>query len=362
VANEVVKDIFDGPDFNLEDIHTRDGRTFHEGIGYLMASEGWGAESGVPPGTWNWDGGTGGPCTFDPASNLNLPCPQNLLTSFTGPGVYAGSGQTTHPNSTFISIAKVPEDHTHVRIGGGDRDDDGDDWDHWIHHRTVEVKFHSEPPELRGTGLRGADKFIASPIQSITYGVSPEANVPVPAGEPIAGDVTVVNSSLPDSTCPIPTAANPDPFPAHDFDVDQTLHFTSDGRYVLHYFAEDCAGTQELKFKKVGGSWTTNFYTREINVDTVRPGIAPSTLVVTGKTDSKGNYAVGEVVTVSFACSDATSGVVFCGGHFYRPGTTQTPTLTDRLDTWTKGKKTFTVFAVDAAGNTSEESVTYTVK
>jgi hypothetical protein len=37
VANEVVKDIFDGPNFSLEDIHTRDGRTFHEGIGFLMA-------------------------------------------------------------------------------------------------------------------------------------------------------------------------------------------------------------------------------------------------------------------------------------------------------------------------------------
>ena len=348
VANEVVQDIFDGPNFSLHDIHTPNGRTFHEGIGFLMASEGWGSESSVPPGTWNWNGGSGGPCTFDPAANLNLPCPQNLLTSFTGPGRYSGSGETTHPNSTFISIAQVPEDHTQVKIEG---ELPGD----WVNSDTVNVTFASEPPNLRGTNLPGAAAFIPSPIQSITYGVSPANNVPVPAAEPIAGDVTLTNAA-----CPIPTAANPGAPVAADFvPAAQTLTFSADGRYLLHFYAQDCAGTQELNFQQVGGSWTTNFYTSAINVDTVPPQITG--LALTPGPGGSGSYAVGEQVMASYACSDATSGVVVCGKSFYSGGTPSTITLTTLVDTHSAGAKTFTVQAWDAAGNESTASVTYTV-
>ena len=45
----------------------------------------------------------------------------------------------------------------------------------------------------------------------------------------------------------------------------------ADGNYALHYFAQDCAGTEELQFTKSGGSWSTSFYTFPINVDTVNP-------------------------------------------------------------------------------------------
>ena len=349
VANEVVQDIFDGPNFSLEDIHTRDGRIFHEGIGFLMASEGWGSESGVPPGTWNWNGGAGGPCTFDPAADLNLPCPQNMLSSFTGPGLFSRSGETTHPNSTFISIAKVPEDRTEVRIDG--------EWPgHWINRQTVHVRFRSQPPDLRHTGLPGAENFIPSPIQSITYGVSPADSVPVPANEPIPGDTTLLNSA-----CPIPTAADPGPPFAPDFTpAEQTLTFAADGRYLLHFYACDCAGTQEFKFAQVSGSWTTDFYTREINVDTVPPAITG--LVLTPSPSAHGTYTVGEQVKASYSCSDATSGVVLCGDKFYAPGSTfNTGTLTTTVDTRWPGTKTFTVWAADAAGNRSSASVTYKV-
>ena len=190
MSNEVVEDDFDGPAFSLPEIHTPDGRTFHEGIGFLMASEGW----------------TGGPCAFDPASGLqDLPCPQNLLISFAGPGSYEGDGRTTHPNSTFISIAGVPEDRTTVKVKG--------EWpDHWINSRTARVNFVSQPPNLKGTRLPGANSFIPSPVQSITYGISAADSVPAP-GEPIPGDVILVN---PDG-CPVPTAANPGPSVAPDF-------------------------------------------------------------------------------------------------------------------------------------------------
>ncbi len=333
VSNEVIRDAFDGPAFRLNDIHTRDGRVFHEGLGLLMASEGW----------------TGGPCAFDPAANLNLPCPQNLLTSFTGPGIFVGSGQTTHPNSTFISVAQVPEDHTTVFVKG--------EWpDHWIHSRTATLRFFSQPPDLRGTRLPGAENFIPSPIESITYGVSPADSVPTP-GQPILTDVQLLNPV----DCPIPTAADPGSPVAPDFVPEaQTVTFPADGRYQLHYYAQDCAGTQELKFQQANGSWTTSFYTVPINVDTVPPAI--SGLALSPPPSAQGTYKVGQLVRASYACSDATSGVFLCGSHFFLPGSTlNTGTLTTPIITLLPGSKTFTVQAVDAAGNQSSASIAYQV-
>ncbi len=335
VSNEIVEDDFDGPAFTLPDIYTPDGRRFHEGIGFLMASEGW----------------TGGPCAFDPASGLeNLPCPQNLLSSFTGPGNYAGDGRTTHPNSTFITIAGVPEDRTTVTVKG--------EWPgHWINSRTVRVKFRSEPPNLKGTHLPGASKFVPSPIQSITYGISSDDSVPTP-GEPIVGDETLVN---PDG-CPVPTAGNPGPPVSPDFTPEeQTLTFSADGRYRLHFYAQDCAGTEELKFTQdASGSWSTGFYTRAINVDTVPPAITG--LALWPQPSARGSYEVGQVVKASYTCTDATSGVVLCGTRFSPPGATlNTGTLTTQVDTRSPGQRTFTVLAVDAAGNPSWASVSYTV-
>jgi hypothetical protein len=360
VANEVVKDIFDGPNFTLNNIATPGGPTFHEGIGFLMASEGWGSESGVPPGTWDWDGGAGGPCTFDPAADLNLPCPQNLLTSFTGPGIFASSGETTHPNSTFISIAQVPEALTSVTVVGAAPGN-------WVNRDKVNVSFTTTPPNLTGNTVPGssnfvpgAANFIPSPIQSLIYGVSAASSpLPVPTGEPIPNDVTLLNG-----TCPVPTASNPGPTVAPTFTPGvQALTFDADGKYLLHYYSLDCAGTRELLFQQVSGSWTTNFFTVPINVDTVAPAI--SSLAAGVGLPGIGMYARGAVVNASYSCSDAGSGVVSCGPptspKTYSTGTPNTGTLTSLLNTSTAGTFTFTVTAVDAAGNHSSSSVTYRV-
>jgi len=346
VDNEVVKDIFDGPSFSL----SPGGPTYHEGIGFLMASEGWGSEGAGP---WNWDGGAGGPCTFDPEADLNLPCPQNLLISFTGPGTFSGSGETTHPNSTFISIANVPEPLTTVAITGASPTGN------WVNTDTPTVSFTTTPPNLTGSGLPGAANFTPAPIQSVTYGVSPLASpAPVPANEPIANDVTLENAA-----CPIPPAS-PWPNPGVTFGpVTQTLNFTADGSYLLHYYAQDCAGTQELLFQNPGGSWTTNFYAVQINVDTVAPAI--SSLAAGVGLPGNGSYAKGAVVKASYSCSDAESGVVSCGPAgsptTYPAGTPNTGTLTSPLNTTTVGTFTFTVNATDLAGNHSTTSGTYKV-
>jgi hypothetical protein len=218
-----------------------------------MASEGWLGNGGL----------VGGPCTFDPASGLqNLPCPQNLLSNFSGPGLYTVTGSTSHPNSTFVPVAQVPEDLTTVTVAG--QHSGG-----WINTSTASVTLSSQPPVLAGTNLPGSTSFIASPILSITYGISASNNVPSP-GSPASTD-TVVQNSIP---CPVP--ANPADPPATVFTTDsQDLGGLADGNHLLHYFAKDSAGTEELKFSQDGGgSWSTSYYAYPINVDTVAPVVA----------------------------------------------------------------------------------------
>jgi hypothetical protein len=329
-SNEVLQDIFDGPTFELNDIPTTPGGPiFHEGIGFLMATEGW----------------EGGPCTFDPNSNLQtLPCPQNLLTSFTGPGLFSSTGQTTRPNSTFISIAKVPEDLTTVTLTDAQGNPLTVGPGNWINNANPYVKLSSQAPNLAYSGLAGANAFVPSPIKSITFGVSPANSVPVP-GTTTASDTVISNSS--DCSDPTATTFTPDP---------QAMVGLSDGMHALHYYAQDCAGTEELKFTKDNsGSWSTNFYTFPINVDTVAPSV-PS-----GPTLSPaGPYYQGQVVTATFRCTDELSGIVQCGGKNFS-SVADTGTVTATVPTSASGSQTFTVVAKDAAGNQNSQSVPYQV-
>lgn len=331
LSNEELHDVFDGPAFDLSDIPTPGGPTFHEGMGFLMASEG-------------WDHGS---CTFDPASSLqDLTCPQNLLTSFTGPGLYDGKSQTTRPNSTFISIANVPEDLTSVvatdslgspvSLGPGN----------WTNNPNPYVKLSSLPPNLTGTNLPGAADFVASPIRRITFGISPADNVPIP-GASIPTDTVLENTAqCPDN----PTATMFSP-------AIQSLTGLEDGQYLLHYLAQDCAGTQELKFvKDNAGSWITSFYTFPINVDTVLPEVASGPILT-----PPGPYYQGQIVTATYRCTDDRSGIVRCGSQTYGSGVGDTGTITATVPTSSSGSQTLTVLAKDAAGNQKSQSIIYQV-
>ena len=335
LPNEVLQDVFDGPSFTLSDITTPTGTTFHQGIGFLMASEGW----------------TGGPCTFDPASGLqDLPCPQNLLANFSGPGVYITTSHVSHPNSAFIPVVQVPEDLTTVTVA--DQQPGG-----WINASTANVTLSSQPPVLAGTNLPGSTTFVASPIQSITYGISASGSVPVPSAPP-STDITVTN----EISCPSP--GNPLDPPATVFTTGaQTLSGLSDGNYLLHYFAQDCAGTEELQFaQNSAGSWSTSYYTVPVNVDTIAP-IITSGPVLSPSTGGSNSYAVGQAVTATYSCTDERSGVVRCGSSTFSftSAVLNTGSISSPVDTSTPGNKTFTVLAVDAAGNQSSASVPYVV-
>lgn len=345
--NEVVQDIFDGPPFSLPNISTPTG-TFHEGIGFLTAADDWSATSG-------------GPCSFNPASHLTtLPCPQNLLDSFTGPGGFSGTGITTNPNSTFISIYGVPQDNTSVSVKG-------EFPPHWNNTLTPTIYFSSLPPNftkgasvLSGSTLvplPNAANFIPAPIKSVTFGISPlNSPLPMPINEPIANDVT-----LPSATCPVPlptTKTEP------TFSASQQVTFPADGQYLIHYYAQDCAGTQELLFTMapVTGVWSTNFYTHPIAIDTTPPAISGLSMP---PLNVSGGYKVGSVQYVTYTCTDATSGagVVQCGTKNYAHDSTyNTGTLKTQLNTSTVGGPyTITVHAVDGAGNSVSKSATYTV-
>jgi uncharacterized repeat protein (TIGR01451 family) len=331
--DEIFQEVFDGPGFTLPDITNPGGPTFHQGVGFLMANEGW----------------IGGACTFDLASNLgNLVCPQNLLTSFSGPGTYASTGRSTNPNSTFVTVAPVPEDLTTVSVAAARPGN-------WVNSHSAQLSLSSQPPVVP-ISIPGGGAFHASPINTVTYGISAADSVPTP-GAPIATDTILTNPIPCFPSAPTATVFTP---------PDQTVTVPSDGRYLVHYFAQDCAGTQELKFTQDGSaSWSTSFYTTPVNVDTVSP------LVASGPTLSPAPMTIGSVsnaflqgqsVTASYQCTDELSGVVKCGASTFAPGTTlDTGILTSPVDTSTVGSKTYTVLAIDSAGNQTTASVPYEV-
>jgi hypothetical protein len=324
--NEIFEDVFDGPSFNLPDVLGTNFLIYHQGVGFLEAKDGW----------------SGGPCVFDSSSNIaNQLCPQNLLTSFTGPGAYTSGARGESSNSTFITVAPVPEDLTVVSVTG-------QRLGYWINSHSFKVNFLSVPP-----ALASKNNFVAAPIQSITYGISLASSVP-PAGAPVPDDVTVPNAA-----CPAPGGGN-SPKATSFTALGEGVSVPADGQYLLHYFAQDCAGTEELKFTKTGGSWSTLFYTFPINVDTVYPVVKTGPTLSPAPTSS--GYKVGQKVTATYSCTDDNSGIVRCGAALYLLGRLNTGTITSPVDTSKAGQQTFTVTAVDAAGNTTTSApVSYLV-
>ncbi len=378
MRDEVFHEEFTGPVFTLPDILGPNGKTYHQGVGFLMAGEGW----------------TGGPCGFDPASGLQAEdCPQNLLTTFSSAGIQEAptsasaslskppffelsfvqpeeeavgffsiafdfaeemdfDGTGTHPNSTFISVAQVPEDLTTVMVQGAHTGG-------WVNSHNINVGLSSEPPVLPDT-IPNHENFVASPIKSITYGIS-AANAIPPTKFAVPGDVTLTNSS----GCPVPGAP---PQPASPFAPPaQAISVPADGKYALHYFAQDCAGTEELKFVAFGnGGWSTLFYTVPINVDTVAP-LIPGGLTLSAKlktiNGTQNAILQNQPLTASYRCTDDRAGVANCGSStFGAPGNLNTGVLTSTLDTSTVGSKTFTAQTTDFAGNPGTPvTVTYNV-
>ena len=111
----------------------------------------------------------------DPAFSIQHPsiahqlCPQNVLTSFSGPGAYKSGGPGQSSNSTFITVAPVPEDLTTVTVSPASNPGTG------LIPIPPTVNFVSTPPAVASN-----NNFVAAPIQSLTYGISSHLSVPQP--------------------------------------------------------------------------------------------------------------------------------------------------------------------------------------
>ncbi len=94
-------------------------------------------------------------------------------------------------------------------------------------------------------------------------------------------DWSIPTDTVLTNTVSCPTSATPTLPAASVFAPSpQTVSFPADGQYLLHYFAQDCAGTEELKFTQDANlSWSTSFYTVPINIDTVAPTISSLTFL-----------------------------------------------------------------------------------
>ncbi len=321
---------------NVEMYHTFDAQTSAvtsfpsgTGLGFLMGSDNWPSSS----------------CTFV-GPETGVLCPQNPLTSFLGDFRSGSGGSTT--NSTFIVVSGVPLPST---LASFSPDNSG-----WSNSSTVNLNFLTTPPSVAAPN----NGFIAAPVRTLTYGIDspppyPDTSLPIP------GDVTLPKTNP--VTCPsVPTAGA---LPLAESDI-VTL---AEGAHQLHYFATDCAGTEELVFTpNVSnlGNWAS-FKTLAINVDTTQP------IVATGPTLSPpGPYVWNQAgVSASYICSDppgnsgaTPSGVVVCGPTSAStvPPTPNTGLLNSPVNTSAVGPQIFTVNVQDLAGNIgTPESVTYNV-
>ncbi len=359
VANELFGESFDPPaNFNLTlpDIATPSG-TYHTGVGLLMGPDVW-----TP----------GQACQFTAgsiAAQQNLICPLNLLYNFFGPGSSNSQGKGENVNSTFITVYGVPEPLTTVTSTNQQGNPQPLGAGNWTNNPSQYVTLSTTPPiGVSQTLLPGASEFVAAPIQAINYGLTtPGMAIPQPANEPIAADIT-----LNAPTCPTVGYNGTPPAGVFSSGV-QPLSLTSgDGSYILHYYAQDCAGTQELEFLENAvvnnmPSWTTNFYTYPINLDTTAPTVSVSL------PSGAGPYSFGQNVLASFSCNDpgagptsSYSGIASCGGTAFSltngVGPQSSGALSAAIPTTTLGGPfTYSVTATDFAGNTSTQSVTYSV-
>lgn len=353
-ANEIFSESFDPPPafvLTLPDIPTPSG-TYHTGVGLLMGPDSW-----TP----------GSACQYTPgslAAQQDLICPENLLYNFFGPGSSSSQGRGENVNSSFITVYGVPEPLTTVTVTNqsGVAAGVGPLNGYWTNNPNPYVQLSSAPPSgVSQTALPGAAEFVAAPIQNISYGLTaPGGAVPQPGNEPIATDATIAAP-----TCPTVGYNGTPPATVFTAAPQQLSLSSGDGSYTLHYYAQDCAGTQELQFALnslvIPPSWYTAFYTYPINLDTAAPTVSSIALTPAG-----GSYTFGQPVTASFSCSDTESGLQSCGGTTFTltngAGPLTSGALTAAVPTSALGgTNTFTVTATDFAGNTSSQSVTYTV-
>jgi hypothetical protein len=228
---------------------------------------------------------------------------------------------------------------------------------------------------------------------------TPAANASYPAGQVVAASYACADSLSGVSSCagPVPSGAALDTSTvgARTFTVNATDRAGNTRAVTVHYTVADA--TPPVITPTVNGTLGSNgWYTSDVSVTwsvsdaesaiTAQSGCAAASVTtdtggttftcsatsaggtnsnsVTMKRDATkptvnvtrpangATYTLNQPVTASYACSDALSGIGNCTG---------TVASGAGLDTSSTGTKTFTVTAVDQAGNATVASVTYAV-
>jgi hypothetical protein len=275
-------------------------------------------------------------------------CPQSLLTQFKGAGDPVGGGTTRGSNSIFVAVINMPLPITLPLVTS-------ENIFGWQRNTMVNLKFIASPAIYPILNPLPANGFTPAPILSETFGTT-SANVAVPDTTfPIPTDVSLFNA---DTTVPpgICTSSTPGGlFTATDTITNDTStgNTLMEGRYNLHYFATDCASTEELAFQPSNNpnvNWA-KFKSVPINID-----MTPPTLTVVSATRS------GNTVTIKYSCTDPDlkdgtegSGVVICGTFLFF-AVDSTPTLTSKFTL--KPGNSVTLTTTDLAGNTRSVTLT----
>jgi hypothetical protein len=282
-----------------------------------------------------------GTCPLEGLS-ATLPCPQNGLVSFTGPGeIRSGAGKPSS-NSTYIVVGGVKPPTTTVVVTPFFSTGPSSGWT-------------NGSPQATFTGVPGATTPTIAPINFIEYGVNATSQgLPPTFPIPFPGNSTfpTADSVLPNTTMPCP-ATYPPP-PALNFtpmSVPLPGSFTDGSSNLLHYSTTDCAATHELQFTFNGVSWSTSFKSLTLMADTMPPVITITTPA------SSPAYSANQKVKANYSCPDSESGPATCAGPVANGSYIDT-TPTAGLST----PKSFTVNSVDNVGNVATPvTVNYSV-
>jgi hypothetical protein len=306
-----------------------------------------GTGPGFVMGTDNWVASAAN-CTFTDPTLVNQLCPQNPLVEFKGADDPTHGSTPRATNSTFIPVLNMPLPFTLAYVAS-------ENLFLWQNTVNVKVKFLSFPAIYPFFNPIPANGFKAAPIQSLTFGLA-AATSPVPDPTfPVAGDTTLYNSGGSTAGC--------SSTPGGSFASSSTLTL-SEGRFKLHYFATDCASTEELRFTTSTNpnvNWAS-FKTVPVNIDVTKPtaqiiSVSPS------------NPVAGQTVTVTYECTDpkladgnAGSGVLFCGTHLFF-GAADTGVIQSQFKAGKhSGLASYSVTATDLAGNTFTTTASYTIQ
>jgi hypothetical protein len=294
-------------------------------------------------------------CNFGSTGTLkNNLCPLDTLTQFKGASDSGLGSTTTGRNSIFVPVANMPLPYTATTVGG--QNSNG-----WTKSMTPTATFVSNPatyPAAGTSGIPSRNNFAPAAIYSLTFGTSP-AGSPIPdTTYPISTDTTNLNAIAtngtfgpPACTNPVPTGPNNGAFTSTTTPTATTLNpstFSSllDGVYNLHYFATDCAFTEELLFNPTGSQLTdpnanwASFEVVSFGLDRLAPELTSAcTLSSSAQIYNGTTVWYSGPVTQTCDWNDPQSGSGFASG-FANDGYGHLPTQTPNAPTVLQGSLT----------------------